>query len=70
LVPKECTVGEFSYLLRNQLFTQKESHKALFLYIINSDTLPLNNEKVGDLHVRYQQDQILRIQYEVEHVFG
>ena len=67
LVPKDLTLGMFSYVIRKHLTLPPE--KALFLFIENY--LPTTGSLMSELYAQHKSDDgALRIIYTSESVFG
>ena len=67
LVPKDLTLGMFSYVVRKHLTLAPE--KAIFFFIAN--TLPTTSSLMSELYAAYKSDDgALRIMYTSESTFG
>lgn len=67
LVPKDLTLGMFSYVVRKHMTLPPE--KAMFFFIEN--VLPTTSSLIGELYHRYKSnDGALRIVYTSENTFG
>lgn len=67
LVPRELTVGQFSYVIRKKI--QIDPEKALFLFC--NKILPVASWNMGQLYDKYHDhDKFLYISYASENTFG
>jgi len=68
LVPKDLTVGQFSYVIRRRLKIEPE--KSMFI-LCNNSILPPSSQLVGDLYKNNQcTDGFLYVTYCSENTFG
>lgn len=69
LVPKDLTVGQFMYVIRQRISLKPE--KALFLYIKYENRLPPSSELLCNIYDKYKsQDELLYMTYQTENTFG
>ena len=67
LVPKEMTMGNFIYVLRNNI--KLKSSQALFVFVDN--LIVSNSEMLGEIYNRHKnEDNFLYIVYSSESTFG
>ena len=67
LVPRNLTIGQFLYVIRQRLRLTPE--KAIFLFVGN--TIPPTTCLIDEIYFRYKvPDQYLYISYAQENVFG
>ncbi len=67
LVPKDLTLSQFLYVIRNRM--KLPSEKAIFLFI--GGTIPASSELILNIYSRYKDsDGFLYITYSGENVFG
>jgi GABA(A) receptor-associated protein len=67
LVPKDITIGQFMYIVRNR--TKLNKDEAIFLYVNN--TLPNSTELMSSIYSKYKdKDGFLYISYSIESTFG
>lgn len=67
LVPKDLTVSQFLYVIRNRLKLGPE--KAIFLFV--GDIIPPSSSYIIDIYNHYSEnDGFLYITYSPENVFG
>lgn len=68
LVPKDLTMSQFLYVIRNRMKLSPE--KAIFLFIDNS-TIPSSSATILNIYSQYKDsDGFLYITYSGENVFG
>ncbi|XP_027204913.2 uncharacterized protein LOC113798552 [Dermatophagoides pteronyssinus] len=73
LVPYDCSVGQFQWILRNKidLITTSSSSSNRAIYLIVKRTLPHASCLIGELYRQYQDnDGYLYIHYSDENTFG
>ncbi|KAH9510954.1 uncharacterized protein LOC124494892 [Dermatophagoides farinae] len=70
LVPYDCTVGQFQWILRDKIDVMASSNRAI--YLIVNRTLPHASCLIGELYRQYQDndDGYLYIRYSDENTFG
>jgi len=67
LVPKDLTMSQFLYVIRNRM--KLPSEKAIFLFV--GGTIPSSSELILNIYSRYKDlDGYLYITYSGENVFG
>lgn len=67
LVPKDLALGQFIYVVRNQM--KMSSEKALFMFVGNM--LPTTGALMSELYAQYKSaDGFLRVVYTSESTFG
>jgi GABA(A) receptor-associated protein len=67
LIPRDLTVGQFIYVIRQRLHLQPE--KALFLFI--NGTIPTTAQHMDSIYDLYKDDDgFLYISYTFENTFG
>ncbi len=67
LVPRDLSLGQFIYVVRNQM--KMASEKALFIFV--GDCLPLTGTLMSELYSHYKSlDGFLRVVYTSESTFG
>jgi len=68
LVPEDMLFALFVARLRNLNHIELKSSQALFYYIDN--TLPVMTRTMGELKDMHGNPDVLRVEYEMENVFG
>jgi GABA(A) receptor-associated protein len=67
LVPRDLSLGQFIYVVRNQM--KLSSEKALFIFVGNC--LPTTGTLMSELYAQYKSpDGFLRVVYTSESTFG
>lgn len=67
LVPKDLTIGQFLFVIRNRLKLQPEI--ALFIFVNN--TVPPTSALIGQIYHKHKDvDDFLYISYSQENIFG
>ena len=68
LVPKNLTVGQFTFIIRKKLTI--DSSQAIFLFV-NNNILPPVSKEMGQLYEEYKDnDGLLYLLYATENTFG
>jgi GABA(A) receptor-associated protein len=67
LVPRDLALGQFIYIIRNQI--RMPSEKAMFIFVNN--VLPTTGSLMSELYTQYKSpDGFLRLVYTSESTFG
>ena len=67
LVAKDLTIGQFMYIIRNQI----EMKSSMGLFLFTNGTIPSSSEKMGSIYNKYKDnDGYLYVNYAFENTFG
>jgi hypothetical protein len=66
LIPESYTVGMLMAVLRN--YTEVKKYQALFLFF--DGVLPSSNSTIGELFIKYRNENILECVVTLENTFG